>query len=93
MDYFNNPLAGKEIRYKFTIIRKVTDDKEKTEIVLELLFRFVPEYEMKDGKVIIRGPKALGPYIDSIKDKFKELLNKELSFEEKKEKPKEEKKK
>ena len=44
---FNNPLAGKEIHYKFTIIRKVEDEKEKVESLFENLFRFKPEYEIK----------------------------------------------
>jgi len=80
---FNNPLSGKEIRYKFTVVRKVSDDKEKIEAVLELLFRFLPEYGAKDDKVIVKGPKAVGPYVDSVKEKFKDLIGKELGFEEK----------
>lgn len=107
---FNNPLAGKILKYKFIIVRKVSEEKEKIETVLELLLKFVPDYEIKDtvdkksavpktsgndkevsGKVIVKGPKAFEPYINTIKDKFKDLTGKELGFEEKTEKDNEEK--
>jgi len=86
---FNNPLAGKELRYKFKIVRIVTDEKEKVETVLELLFKFIPEFDIKE-KVIMKGPAAFKPYIAQVGAKFKDLIGKELDFEEVK--PKEEKK-
>ena len=89
---FNNPLAGKILTYKFKIVRRIVEEKEKVESVLELLFKFVPDFEIKD-KIIVKGPKAFGPYIDMIKDKFKELIGKELGFEEKEEKISSEEKK
>ncbi len=83
---FNNPLAGKEISYKFKIIRKVDNEEEKCKAVFSLLFRFAPEFEVKDNKVIVKGPKVLEDYIKASSDKFKELIGKELSFELKEEK-------
>ena len=80
---FNNPLAGKELNYKFKIVRKVTEEKEKVDTVLGLLLRFVPEYVI-DKEVTVKAPKILESYINSIKDKFKELVGKEIKFEEKK---------
>jgi|SRR3989344_3050038 len=84
---FNNPLAGKEIKYKFTAIRKVEDEKEKVEALFDLFLRFIPEYEIKD-KIVIKGPKGFDIFVKSFNDKFKELIGKELQFEEIKQEPK-----
>jgi len=88
---FNNPLSGKEIKYKFTITRKVEDEKEKVESAFSTMFRFMPEYEIKD-KIIVKGPKGFDIFVNAYKDKFKEILGKELVFEEKKEEKKTESK-
>lgn len=89
---FNNPLAGKDLKYKITITKKVTDDKEKAETLLKLFFRFLPEFEVKENQVIVKGPKELEQGINVYKEKFKELMNKEIVFEEKAPEKKEEKK-
>ena len=78
---FNNPLAGKEISYKFTIIRKVTEEKEKAEALFLVLFKFMPQYEIKEN-IIIKGPKALEILVKVYSEKFKELLGKPLALEE-----------
>lgn len=88
---FNNPLAGKELKYKFKIVRKVTKEDEKVKTVLELLFKFVPEHEIKEKEIIVKGPKGLGPFVDMVKEKFRELIGKGLVFEEVKLKEKEKK--
>jgi len=88
---FNNPLSGKDLKYKITITRGVTDDKEKAETLLVLFFRFTPEFELKEKKVIIKGPKIFEQMIEVYKDKFKELSGLELGFELKENKPKEDK--
>ena len=85
---FNNPLAGKNISYKFIIVRKVKDDREKAEAIFETVFKFVPEFEVKD-KIIVKGPKALEGFVKEASSGFKEIMGKELSFEEKKEETKE----
>lgn len=77
---FNNPLAGKPVRYKFKIIRIVNEENEKCRVVFNLLFRAIPEFEIKD-KVIVKGPKNLEIFVNALKDKFKELIGKELAFE------------
>lgn len=79
---FNNPLAGKEVTYKYKVIRRIEDEKEKVESVLEYFMKMIPEYEIKD-KVIIKGPKAYELFVKSFKEKFKEIIGKELAFEEK----------
>ncbi len=78
---FNNPLAGKELRYKFKIIKKVSDEKEKCSTILQFFFRFLPEFEIKDN-VIVKGSKELNLFVDVFKERFKELIGKELKFEE-----------
>lgn len=78
---FNNPLSGKEIKYKFTIIRKVTEEKEKVTALFEVFLRFIPEFEIND-KIIVKGPKSLELFIKSLNDKFKELIGKDLVLEE-----------
>lgn len=89
---FNNPLAGKDLKYKFTISRFVTEDKEKAETSLKMLFQFIPEFEIKDKKVAVKFPKGLESMIDMYKEKFKELTGMELIFEEKKQEKRETKK-
>lgn len=79
---FNNPLASKDLKYKFTIIRKVEDEKEKAETTFDLLLRFLPPFEIKDNQVFARGPKQFEMFFASIKDKFKEFTGKELIFQE-----------
>jgi FKBP-type peptidyl-prolyl cis-trans isomerase 2 len=78
---FNNPIAGKEVTYKFKILRKVDDEKEKVEALLEVVLRFVPKFEIKD-KIVIHGDKMIEVYAKAFSPKFKELLGKELAFQE-----------
>jgi len=80
---FNNLLAGKDLRYKFKIIRLATDVKEKSETLFQTFINFVPELEFKDKEVVAKGPKILESVIKHYKDKFKELIGRELTFEEK----------
>ncbi len=80
---FNNPLAGKDLYYKFTIVRKVTDEKEKIESLCDYFFHITPEIEIREANIVIRGQKNLGPFINLFKEKFKDLLHKEIIFEEK----------
>jgi FKBP-type peptidyl-prolyl cis-trans isomerase 2 len=79
---FNNPLASKDLKYKFTIVRKVEDEKEKAETAFDLLIRFKPPFEIKDNQVIARGPKQFEMFLTPIRDKFKEFTGKELVFQE-----------
>lgn len=90
---FNHPLASKNVRYKVTIERKVTDEKEKVEALLKFYFQYSPEFEIKDNKVIVKGPKILEQLTNFYKEKFKELSGKELTFEEKKPEPQKTRKK
>jgi FKBP-type peptidyl-prolyl cis-trans isomerase 2 len=82
---FNNPLSGKNLEYKFTIVKKVTDTEKKAKALFEVLFKFVPEFEVKD-KIIMKGPKELENIAKIYSKKFKEIVGKPLGFEEKAEK-------
>lgn len=79
---FNNPMAGKNLKYKFTITRKIEDEKEKSETLFKLFFRLVPEFELKENSVVVKGPKNFELFVNVYKEKFKELIGKELVFEE-----------
>jgi len=78
---FNNPLAGKEITYTFTIIRKISDEKEKAEALFEVFFKFIPQFEIKD-KILVKRAKGLEIFVSSFNEKFKELIGKEIILEE-----------
>ena len=77
---FNNPLAGKDLVYKFKIVRIITDDKKKAETVFLQIFRFIPDFEIKENDIVVKGPKVLERFVEALKEKFKELVGKELKF-------------
>jgi FKBP-type peptidyl-prolyl cis-trans isomerase SlyD len=79
---FNNPMASKDLKYKFIITKKVEDENEKIETVFNLLLRFKPKFEIKDNQVIVKGPKNFELFLNAFKDKFKELASKDLVFQE-----------
>ncbi len=81
----NNPLAGKELVYKYKIARIVSDEKEKSSALLESLFRFLPEFEIKGNEIVVKGRKEIEYFVNAFKDKIKEIIGKEAKFEEKKE--------
>lgn len=87
---FNSPLAGKEIKYVFTILRKIKDEKEKCIILFNAAMRTVPEFEIED-KIKLKGSKSSEMRIKRLAPKFKELIGKELVFELKEEKKEDEK--
>ncbi len=79
---FNNPLAGKDLEYHYTITNLVTDLKERTETACKLLFRFVPETAVSGNEVTIKGPAILGKIIEQSQKTFKELIGTEILFQE-----------
>lgn len=78
---FNNPLAGKDLNYKFIIRKKVTEEKEKVEALFDAMFRFKPEYEIKED-VIVKGPAGMQVFVDAFNEEFKKLIGKNMKFEE-----------
>lgn len=80
---FNNPLAGKEISYKFIIVRKLIDEKEKIESLFKIFFKFIPEFKIKE-KIVVKGHTELELFIKTYSQKFREIIGRDLLFEEKK---------
>lgn len=78
---FNNPLAGKELSYKFTLIRKIDDEREKTTSLFAFFLRFVPDFTVGTEIVMVRGPKELEVFVQRFREKFREIMKKELEFE------------
>ena len=78
---FNNPLAGRDITYKFKIIGQVTDEKGKSEALFLFYFKTIPEYEIKD-KIYVKGPKQIASLLESFNAKFKSLVGKDLALDE-----------
>jgi len=88
---FNNPLAGKEIEYEFTITKVINDEKEKAEALLNFFLGFTPKVEISE-KILVRNNKNLAPIIENLKVKFKEIMEKDIEFRQETEtKPKPEK--
>jgi len=77
---FNNPLAGKDLHYKFRISRKVDDEKEKATSLFESLLGFAPEFEVKND-IILKGPKEFAAIVKMLEKRFKEVLGKEIKLE------------
>jgi FKBP-type peptidyl-prolyl cis-trans isomerase 2 len=83
---FNNPLAGKDIIYNFTITKKVEDIGEKANTILEFFLRQKLEVKIneEEKKIIITGEKFFEPIIKLLNDKFKDILGYEMVLAEKK---------
>ena len=59
---FNHPLAGKAVKYKLNIKRKVTDEKEKLDSLLSFYIReFKTEIKQDEAVISIKAsiPKEL----------------------------------
>ena len=85
---FNSPLAGKDVSYEIKINKKITEEKEKIEMVLEIFFQKKIPFEIKENKVIVKAEKFFEQLVKIFGPKFKELTGKELDFEEVKEETK-----
>lgn len=94
----NNPMAGKNIIYKFKILNQLEKIEEKASALKDYFYGPQVSFELLGNRIIIKAPKEAEKFIMIYKDKFKEMLNLELEFqeaekEEKKEEKKEEEKK
>jgi len=79
---FNNPLAGKDVVYEVNVLRKIEDINDKIRAINEFLFRRNFEYKVKENKLNMRAPKGWSKFIELFKEKYKDLLNLEISVEE-----------
>jgi FKBP-type peptidyl-prolyl cis-trans isomerase 2 len=71
---FNNPLAGKNVTYKYKINKLITEEKEKIDALQEFLFRKKFEFEKKEKTVTFKITKELEPFIKMFAPKFEEIL-------------------
>jgi FKBP-type peptidyl-prolyl cis-trans isomerase 2 len=78
----NNPLAGKNIEYDFTIKRKVEDEEEKVNALQDFFFRQRFDFSIQGEKVIF--DKKSEPFVKIFSQKLKDILGKEITFPEKK---------
>ena len=78
---FNNQLAGKDVVYKIKVLRKIDDTNEKVSSFIDFLFKKPLDFEIKDGKLIIKAEKQIKNFVEMFKDKFKEILELELEVE------------
>ena len=81
---FNNPLAGKQIKYKFRIIRKITDINEKIKALMRLFYKHEFEFSIDDKKLIINAKDI--PFIEQTRQKWHEILGLEIDLKVKEEK-------
>jgi FKBP-type peptidyl-prolyl cis-trans isomerase 2 len=80
---FNNPLAGKDVDYTFTIKRKINDSKEKINAFQDFFFRQRFEFELTNNQVILK-KSELKPLVEMLGKKFKEITGFELKVDESK---------
>ena len=72
---FNNPLAGKDVEYEFTIKRILSDNREKVNAIQGFLFGKEFEFDIdEEKKKIIFSELQLMPILNVFKEKFKELI-------------------
>ncbi len=89
---FNNPLAGKEVDYKYKVNKIIDDEKEKVNALQDFFFKQRFEFKIQGKKVVFKDDK-IKQFIDMIGPKFAEITGLEFTAEEaKKETKKEEKK-
>lgn len=78
---FNNPLAGKEVEYEFTIKRRVTNLNEKIAALQHAFFRQEFSYDIDaENKKLIFKDLQLISILDMFREKFKELLGYDLEI-------------
>ena len=55
---FNNPLAGHDLTYKFTVTEEITDPVEKAKAIVEADFSMADgfEFEVSDDRVLVKEP-------------------------------------
>jgi len=80
---FNNPLAGKEVDYKYKITKIIEDSKEKINALQDYFFKRRFEFNIDGKKVIFKNPN-IKPLLEMMSEKFKEMTGFEfLVLEEK----------
>lgn len=79
---FNNPLAGKEVIYTYTIKRIVEDMNEKVNALQDFFFKKKFDFEIKEQDLLMKVDKGIGKYIEMMKKPFQDILGLKVSVEE-----------
>ncbi|MEM0465263.1 MAG: FKBP-type peptidyl-prolyl cis-trans isomerase [Candidatus Pacearchaeota archaeon] len=75
---FNNPLAGKEVEYHYIIKRKINENTEKINALMDFFFKQRFNFIIEENKVIFKDEK-INPLIEVMLEKFKNMTG--LEFE------------
>ena len=83
---FNNPLAGKEVEYKYKIKRKITDENEKINALQDFFFRRRFDFETKNNNktIIFKIPKSQEnsqSFVKMMEKGFNDILNMNVETE------------
>jgi len=82
---FNNPLAGKEIKYDFKILRKIEDDREKINSIQDFFFKkrfefdIIKDEKSKNKKVVFKNGE-LKELLKIFSKKFKEMTGYDFEY-------------
>ena len=78
---FNHPLSGKVVHYKLIITKKITDIKEKAASFIEFLTKQKFDFDLqeKEKKIVVKVPQGYDQFFELFKDKFREILDLELT--------------
>ncbi len=79
---FNNPLAGKTIEYEFKILKKIDKEEDKINSLMGFFLKKRFKFDIETSKIIIEAEKNFVKFIEMYKDKFKEILGKEIEVKE-----------
>jgi FKBP-type peptidyl-prolyl cis-trans isomerase 2 len=79
---FNNPLAGKDVKYKVKVLKKLEKIDDKVNALNQFLFRKKFQFEIKDKKLILDVDQQLLKFVELFKEKFKEILGLDLEIRE-----------
>ncbi len=77
---FNHILAGKSVKYKIEVLRKLEKDEEKVKALNEFFFRKEIPFEIKNKKLVFDF-KDLEPQFKQIAKMFKDKYSEILGFE------------
>lgn len=81
---FNNPLAGKEVEYTYSIKRKVDDMNEKVNAMQDFFFRNRFDFKVEGKDLIFIVDENFGKFIQLFEKQFEEALGLKIKVEPKK---------
>ncbi|GIU68562.1 MAG: hypothetical protein KatS3mg001_412 [Candidatus Pacearchaeota archaeon] len=77
---FNHYLSGKKIQYEIKILRKVDDLGEKIKALNKFFLKKEIPFEISGEKIILKPEKEFERLLEIFKEKYKEILNKEIDI-------------